>query len=267
MPDRLLVAGRRLECAWFGEPGGGPPLVLLHEGLGSLAQWRDFPSALAAATGLPVFAHSREGYGGSDPCALPRPIAYMHAEAQRLPEVLEAAGIGRHLLYGHSDGASIALIHAASPATTGLLGLLLEAPHVITEPIGLAAIARMRVAYTSGDLRQRLARHHGVNVDCAFRGWAEAWLDPRFAEWDLRPLLSAIVQPVLLLQGEADEYGSPAQLAAIAGRVSGPCRSVLLPDCGHAPHRQRQADVLRQVVEFLPLCGIGGALSPGATLG
>ncbi len=178
----LEVGGVRLEARWAGpQPESAPTLVFLHEGLGSASLWRDFPDRLAAETGCGALVYSRAGYGKSDPIALPRPVRFMHDEAAILPAVLAAAGVREHVLIGHSDGASISLIHAGSapsPGLRGLRGLILEAPHVFTEPHGLASIARIREAYRDTDLRARLARHHGANVDVAFRGWNDVWLDP-----------------------------------------------------------------------------------------
>lgn len=248
----LAAGGRRLEAAWLGPPPEqAPTMVFLHEGLGSLGLWRDIPAAAVERTGLGALVYSRAGYGGSDPCGLPRPIEYMHDEARCvLPAVLREAGVREHILFGHSDGASIALIHAGDCPQPGLRGLVLEAPHVFAEPMGLDSIAKAREAYRSGDLRQRLARHHGVNVDCAFFGWADAWLDPRFRDWNLEAFLPSIRVPALVIQGDDDEYGSAAQVDAIACRSGAPVETMLLPDCGHAPHRDRREAVLEAVARF-----------------
>jgi len=249
----LTAAGHRLECAWAGpSPDAEPTVVFLHEGLGSVGLWRDIPQAVAEATGAGAFAYSRIGYGRSDPCPLPRPLDYMHDEALRvLPAVLRAAGIREHVLFGHSDGASIALIHAGGTPQPGLKGLVLEAPHVFAEAVGIAAIGRARDAYRRGDLRDRLARHHGANVDCAFRGWADAWSDPAFRSWNIEGFLAAVRVPILLIQGEDDEYGSAAQLHAIERQAGGPVETLLLPACGHAPHRDRRAEVLAAAARFI----------------
>lgn len=249
----LTAAGMRLEAQWLGPPPeAAPTLVFLHEGLGSLGLWRDFPAAVVERTGCGALVYSRAGYGGSDACELPRPIEYMHDEAQRsLPEVLRAAGVREHVLFGHSDGASIALIHAGACPQPGLKALVLEAPHVFTEPMNLESIARTVAAYREGDLRARLARHHGANVDCAFYGWADAWLDPRFKAWNIESFLPAIRAPALLFQGEEDEYGTRAQADAVARGSGAPVEVRMLSPCGHSPHRDQREAVLEGVARFL----------------
>ena len=250
MTERIVVAGIGLECRRVGAADAGrPTLVLLHEGLGSVSTWRDFPDRLARATGLAVFLYSRQGYGGSDPIELPRPLDYLEREARLLPAVLAAAGIGRAVLVGHSDGANIALHHAAS-GNGDTLAVVAMAPHSLVEPVTLAGIRLARDAFQSGGLRERLARHHGANVDAAFRGWCDTWLDPRFANLDLRPILASIRAPLLLIQGEDDEYGSPAQVEIIAAG-SPAARTLLLPACGHAPHRDQPQAVLAAIGELV----------------
>lgn len=252
----LEIGPARLEFRrWGPKPeeatAAAPTLVLLHEGLGCAALWRDFPQRLAAATGLGVLAYSRAGYGGSSPCRLPRPLTYMHDEARDvLPAVLDAIGLRHGVLLGHSDGASIAAIHAGSFSDPRLRGLILIAPHFFTEPQGLAAIAEARRAYDSGDLRARLAKYHD-HVEAAFRGWNEAWLDPGFESWDLTEFLPGISLPLLLLQGAEDPYGSPRQIETAAAEVSGPVESHLLPDCRHAPHLEKPEETLAAIQSFL----------------
>ena len=177
---QLLAAGKRLEAIAYGPPpGSAPTIVMLHEGLGCVALWRDFPRKLAAATGWGVFAYSRAGYGQSDPVDLPRPLDYMSREATlSLPEVLDAVGFARGILLGHSDGASIAAIYAGDRSDARVEGLVLMAPHLFTEAPGLASIAEAKEAYATGDLRAKLARYH-AHVDVAFYGWNGAWLDPK----------------------------------------------------------------------------------------
>jgi pimeloyl-ACP methyl ester carboxylesterase len=230
--------------------------VFLHEGLGSTSLWRDFPDRLAAETGCGALIYSRAGYGRSDPVPLPRPVRFMHDEAEVLPRVLAAAGIRDHILIGHSDGASISLIHAGlihagSRPGPGLRGVILEAPHVFTEPHGLASIARIREVYRDGDLRERLARHHGDNVDVAFHGWNGVWLDPEFAAWNIEEYLAAIRVPILILQGEDDEYGTWAQVEAIERQSGGPVEAIAIPHCGHSPHRERPEITLRAMADFV----------------
>jgi pimeloyl-ACP methyl ester carboxylesterase len=256
----LDVGGVRLEARRIGpSPEDAPTLVFLHEGLGSASLWRDFPDRLSGETGFGALVYSRAGYGKSDPVTLPRPIRFMHDEAAILPQILKAAGIRECLLVGHSDGASISLIYSGNSAGNshaagnppGLLGLILEAPHVFTEPHGLASIARMREIYRDTDLRERLARHHGANVDVAFRGWNDVWLDPEFAAWNIEKHLPAIRVPILILQGEDDEYGTWRQVEAIARRSGGPVESIAIPHCGHSPHREQPGVTLQAMREFV----------------
>jgi pimeloyl-ACP methyl ester carboxylesterase len=252
----LQIGGVRLEARWIGPPPeSAPALVFLHEGLGSLSLWRDFPERLARETGCGALIYSRAGYGKSDPVPLPRPVRFMHDEAAILPRVLAAAGIREHILVGHSDGASISLIyagnHAGSRPAAGLRGLILEAPHVFAEPHGLASIAKIGEAYRTTDLRQRLARHHGENVDVAFRGWNDVWLNPEFRAWNLEEFLPGIEVPTLILQGEEDEYGTWRQVEAIERRSGGPVEAVAVPDCGHSPHRERPDLTLAAMARFV----------------
>jgi pimeloyl-ACP methyl ester carboxylesterase len=262
---RLPVAGG-IEAAWWGGRREGPVLVLLHEGLGSVGLWRGFPAALAAASGLPVFAYSRPGYGRSATIRLPRSLSYMEEEARwGLPAVLEAARITAPLLLGHSDGASIAALHAALAPHPGLMGLILIAPHFFVEEVSLESIAAAREAYEKGDLRARLARHHD-DVDAAFWGWNRAWLDPRFPEvFDFRRLLHRIDTPSLLIQGLADEYGTVRQIEEAAQRWGRPPRTLLLEGARHSPHLTHEGEVLGAIGDFLaenglapPYRGAGG---------
>ena len=183
---KVVADRKRLEAVAYGPPPEkAPTIVMLHEGLGCVALWRDFPAELAAGTAWGVLAYSRAGYGDSDPVDLPRPLDYMTREALlSLPAVFEAIGFQRGILLGHSDGASIAAIYAGEPFADRVDGLVLIAPHVFTEEPGLASIAEARRDYESGDLRAKLAKYH-AHVDCAFRGWNDAWLDPRFKAWNI----------------------------------------------------------------------------------
>ncbi|HWM86055.1 MAG TPA: alpha/beta hydrolase [Kofleriaceae bacterium] len=246
----LAAGGHRLEAVWHGAaPGDAPTMVFLHEGLGSVSTWRDVPAELARITGCGALVYSRAGYGASDPVAPPRPLRYMHDEAELLPAVLDAAGVRRAILIGHSDGASIAILHAGS-APAGLLGLVLEAPHVFVEEISVASIAAARDAYQGGDLRERLARHHR-DVDGAFWGWNRAWLDPGFRAWNIEDCLPRIRVPILAIQGIDDPYGTLAQIDAVERGAPGPTERLILPDCGHAPHRDQRAATLEAIARFV----------------
>lgn len=256
----LSAAGHRLEVAWHGPaPEAAPTLVFLHEGLGSVSAWRDFPARVAEATGTGALVYSRWGYGRSNPVTLPRPLSYMQDEAlASLPQVLDAAAVQSCVLFGHSDGGSIALVFAGSelPQAARVRGLVLEAPHVFVEDVSVKSIADARKAYEAGNLRERLARHHGANVDGAFRGWNEAWLDPGFRGWNIESYLPRVRAPSLVIQGEDDVYGSLAQVDAIERGSGAPVKRLVLPRCGHAPHRDRPDEVLEAVVAFLGALGI-----------
>lgn len=248
----LEIDGRRLETAWWGpEPDAAPTLVLLHEGLGSVSLWRDFPERLAAATGLGVLAYSRFGYGQSDPAPLPWPLDYMHREGRDvLPRALDAAGIRRCVLLGHSDGGSIAAISAGSSQDARVRGLVLLAPHFFVEESGLAAIRDAKRAFETGDLRTRLARHHR-DPEVAFRGWNGAWLDPGFPRaFDLQPDIAHIRVPVLAIQGGADPYGTEEQVLMLEREAYCPVDSLVLPEGGHDPHQDAPETVLAAIGAF-----------------
>ncbi len=236
--NRVVVDGVGLEVVY--EPRvGAPTLVFLHEGLGSVSQWRDFPARVAEAAECGLLVYSRQGYGRSNPVPLPRPLTYMHDEGKRvLPALFDALGVGDAFLFGHSDGGSIALI-AAGSGVASVRGLVLEAPHVFCEDISVEAIARAKEAYETTELRDKLRRHHGDNVDCAFWGWNGAWLDPDFRHWNIEEFLPGVEVPVLVIQGREDPYGTLAQVDAIAGGVRGPCEQAILDGCGHAPHKEQ----------------------------
>lgn len=263
---RFTAGGVELEAFTVGpSPDRAPTLVLLHEGLGCVALWRDFPRRLADTTGCGVFAFSRAGYGASAPCDLPRPLDYMTREAVSvLPEVLDFIGLREGVLIGHSDGASIAAIHCGEIGDPRVRGLVLMAPHFFTEEIGLAAIAEARTAYAEGDLRERLAKYHS-NVDAAFRGWNDAWLDPGFRAWDIRSFLDPIRVPVLCLQGEADQYGTEAQVRVVAERVPARVEIRLFADCHHAPHLEAPDLTLEEIAGFIAGLRADGAMSLGET--
>ena len=236
---------RHIESVFVG-PKSETTIVMLHEGLGSVSAWRDFPSLVSQATGLGVFVYSRLGYGRSDPVPLPRPLRYMHDEAAMLPELLK--DIKKPILLGHSDGASIAIIAAGSGLDAR--GLALLAPHVFCEDRSIDGIEKARDAYEHGDLRARLAKHH-EHVDVAFWGWNRAWLDPGFRAWNIEEYLPRIDAPVLVVQGDADPYGTLAQVDAIERGVPVGITRVILSGTGHAPHRERQAETLEAIRAFV----------------
>ena len=250
--DSISVNGARLECRFLGPPPGeAPTLVLLHEGLGSLGLWRDFPAKVQAATGFGVFAYSRAGYGASDPDPPPWPLDYMERHAADvLPQVLAAIGFRRGLLVGHSDGASIAALYAGTVSDPRVQGYVLMAPHFFVEQICLDAIAEAKTAYEQGGLKPRLARHHGPNADNAFYGWNMAWLADGFRDWDITDALHHIRVPLLVLQGEADPYGTAAHADAAARFCPAPVDVRLLPGVGHAPWREAEAQTLDAIVGF-----------------
>jgi pimeloyl-ACP methyl ester carboxylesterase len=243
------VAGGRIEYERIAGRTPGATIVLLHEGLGSISMWRDFPRRVAEVTGHDVLVYSRHGYGRSAPLTAPRPVRFMHDEALVvLPALLDALEIRRPILLGHSDGASIAIIHAGGSGRD-VAGLVLLAPHVMVEEISVASIAAARTAYAQGELRARLGRHHD-DVDGAFRGWNEVWLSPEFRDWTIEEYLPRITCPVLAIQGEDDEYGTMAQLERIGGAI--PDAQILkLSRCGHSPHRDRAEDVLEAIRGFV----------------
>ncbi|HTY66221.1 MAG TPA: alpha/beta hydrolase [Alphaproteobacteria bacterium] len=230
-----------------------PPLVFLHEGLGSVAMWRDFPARVAASTGAETIVYSRRGYGRSAGLPGPRPVDYMQAEAREvLPRLLERLGTKDPVLIGHSDGASIALIYAG--ARLPAAGLVLMAPHVFVEDVTVASIAAAREAHRTTDLPQRLGRYHD-DPDGAFRGWNDIWLDPAFRGWNIEACVPDIAAPMLLIQGEDDEYGTAAQVETIKRLARTRCELALLPECGHSPQRDQPARTLELITTFVRSAG------------
>lgn len=255
----LQAAGRRLHAERLelaGKEAGGPTLVFLHEGLGSIGQWRDFPAQLCQACGLPGLVYERWGFGRSEPLAGPRRSDYLRYEAlDSLPAVLAGCGIEEPpILIGHSDGGTIGLLYAAAHAPR-VRALITEAAHVFVEAVTLAGIRQAKAAYETGypdsALRQRLVRYHGANTDSLFYGWCDTWLRPAFRDWNITAELAGITCPALIIQGREDEYGTPAQVAAIAAGVAGPVETLLVPDCGHVPHHQARAVVLAAMRQFI----------------
>jgi pimeloyl-ACP methyl ester carboxylesterase len=248
---KVTVLGRQIEVRLIpGAATGCPPLVFLHEGLGSVSMWRDFPDQVARRVGAPAMVYSRFGYGQSDGLVAQRTPAFMHDEAlQVLPALLRTLKIEAPILIGHSDGASIALINAASKISA-VTAVVLMAPHVLVEQCSLESIARVTETYETTDLKQRLTRHH-ARVDDAFLGWSRVWLDPRFRTWNLGRECQGLHVPTLLIQGEDDEYGTVAQLDAITDVAPGPVQRVVLSNCGHSPHRDQPSAVLDAISGFI----------------
>ena len=248
----LRIGNSDLEYRMIGPaPSQAPTIVMLHEGLGSTALWGDFPQSLQAATGMGVLVYSRAGYGASTPVTLPRPLDYMSREAlDVLPVLLDTIGFQRGVLLGHSDGASIAAIHAGGTGDHRVRGVVLIAPHFITEDVGLAAIAETKRAYETTELRDKLARWHS-DVDNAFFGWADAWLDPDFRRWDISEYLAYIRVPVAILQGEADQYGTIRQIEIAQEECYCPVDVTMIPRAGHSPHREVPELTLATISEFV----------------
>ena len=250
MPFIELDGGRLEYRIILGAGRDVPPLVFLHEGLGSMGLWRTFPETLCRRVGAVGFVYSRRGYGRSDGLAGPRTPRFMHEEAlDVLPGLLDRLGITRPILVGHSDGASIALIHAASSGRD-VAGLVLIAPHVFVEPVTVQSIARVAEIYETGDLRQRLARHHD-HVDDAFLGWSRIWLSPAFRTWSLAREVEALRMPILLIQGSDDEYGTLAQLDAIEAAAPVRPTRLVIDGAGHSPHRDAEAQVVEAIVGWV----------------
>jgi pimeloyl-ACP methyl ester carboxylesterase len=250
-PSGFLTLGdAKLEYRVAGDAAVPPSIVMLHEGLGSAALWGDFPDKLAAATGVSVFAYSRAGYGASSTIALPRPLTYMHDEAQRiLPALLDAIGFRRGLLLGHSDGGSIAAIYAGSVQDHRVRGLVLIAPHFVVEDVSIAAIGAAKAAYEQGDLKPRLARWH-KHVDAAFYGWNGAWLDPAFHTWDITDALAYIRVPVQVVQGESDQYGTMRQVEIAQAECYCPVEVAMIAGAGHTPQREQPQMTLAAIAGF-----------------
>ncbi len=247
----VTIGGVELETAFLpAARDGSPIIVFLHEGLGSLSIWRDFPARMATATGYGALVYSRYGYGRSTVCETGFKTDYMHCEAlETLPALLDHFRIERPILHGHSDGASIALIHAGGSGRS-VQAIIVEAPHVFVESESLAGLAMALEAFENGGLKDSLARHH-ADAERTFRAWNDVWRGDGFRNWNIENFLPAISAPVLMIQGADDAYGTLAQLDAIEAGVSGNCQRLVLQDCGHGPHREKPNEVLAGCVEFL----------------
>jgi pimeloyl-ACP methyl ester carboxylesterase len=252
------AAGHRLEYQWLhprankGRRHGddAPVLVFLHEGLGSAALWKNFPALVVEGTRCPALVYSRYGYGESDRLTEPRTVDYMHKEAlDALPQVLEALSVRDPILIGHSDGASIAIIHAGS-GRWPVRGLVLMSPHVFVEDVTVASIAQAKTIFETSDLGLRLGRYHD-DAAATFGGWNNIWLDPDFRAWNIEPYLASITAPVLLIQGQDDQYGTSAQVEAIALQVKGPVETMMLQRCAHSPHVDQTQATLGAIVRFV----------------
>jgi pimeloyl-ACP methyl ester carboxylesterase len=244
----------RIEHQWLApERTSAPLVVFLHEGLGSLSMWKDFPDQLCRAAGARGLVYSRPGYGRSTPRERGEAwgLDFMHRQAHEvLPALLDALCVQQPVwLFGHSDGGSIALLHAAR-FTERVAGAVLLAPHILVEDLSVASIAKARIAYESTDLRQRLAKHHD-DPDSAFWGWNDIWLHPPFKQWSIEREIGSIACPLLAIQGLDDEYGTLEQIRGIARRLPMKTRLLELPDCGHSPHRDKPQRVIEASVAFL----------------
>lgn len=255
----LTAGGHQVFARIMPSPTSTPavPIVFLHEGLGAITMWKDFPARLCTATGRAGVVLDRRGHGRAEPLDGPprggRPPGYHQDEAAALVEVLDRLQIRQAVLFGHSDGGTIALL-AAADAPGRVAACITEAAHVFVEPVTLAGIRDAVAAYEAPDSRLRagLARHHGEErVDRVFYGWADAWLTPPFAGWRMTDRLPAIRCPVLAIQGMDDQYGTPAQVEAIVAGVSGPAQPLLIASCGHSPHLDAEAAVTRAVRALL----------------
>jgi len=251
----LMVQGRQVEVQRIaGLDPHAPELVFLHEGLGSISLWKDFPARVAAATGCPATVYSRYGHGASDPLTEPRPVHFMHDEALKsLPDLLAQLHIDKPILIGHSDGGSIALIFAGSnqAGTHGRVrGLILLAPHVFVEDLSIASIAQAKVNFETTNLPEKLARHHR-DAARTFWGWNDIWLHPDFRAWNIEEYLPRIRCPILAIQGLDDEYGTMAQVQAIKAQSGGPVEILALEKCGHSAHRDQPDTVLRAIAKFV----------------
>ncbi|GGO81321.1 alpha/beta hydrolase [Marinobacterium nitratireducens] len=247
------VSIRALHGIQSGGERGRPTLVLLHEALGCIDMWKTVPQQLAGRTGCDVFVYERRGYGGSSPIELPRPDDYLEQEGRVwLPRVLDAAGLGPVVLVGHSDGGSIALIGAAVLGEK-VAGVVTMAAHIYVDVLTTAGIndAVRRYQAPGSDLPQRLARYHGERTDLLFRAWHETWTRPGYEGFDLRPWLGDILCPSLIMQGEEDHYGLPAQVEDICEGIGNRARGLMLPGCGHIPHLEAPEAALTAITDFV----------------
>ena len=249
--DSLLVQNQKIEVEWHRGDSNKPTLVFLHEGLGCTSLWKEFPFTLSQMTQCNAFVFSRPGYGKSDPCTLPWKINFMHAQAMKfIPAVLRAAEILDHVIIGHSDGGSMGIVYAGSSHANRLKGLITMAAHVFCEAITLEAIREAKNQYLHHDLKNRLEKYHGPNTKNAFWGWNNLWLTPGFVHWNIQKYLNRIKVPMQAIQGRQDQYGTPAQLTAIASGVMD-CETHLIEHCRHAPHQDQKETILKLMAGYI----------------
>ncbi len=252
----VRVSGHRLRVKWIrlkqAPPPGRPTLLFLHEGLGCIELWRDFPQALALATGCDALIYERLGHGWSDPLASAgRDFDYLYVEAwQFLPGLLAVCEVDRCVLIGHSDGGTIGLLYA-SRHPDQVAGMVTEAAHTFVDEVTVRGVRQAVRAYRHGDLKPRLARYHGQNLEPLFWRWADTWLDPEYADWSIEAYLGGVRCPVLAIQGQDDEYGSLGQVESIVGGVGGYSQALVLADCGHVPHHQARPAALEGMAGFV----------------
>jgi pimeloyl-ACP methyl ester carboxylesterase len=248
------VNGVKLECLHLNVDAAPekPTLVFLHEGLGCVALWRDFPENLCQATGLNGFIYSRQGYGSSDPIPLPRPVDFMHHEGLNVVSpVLDAAGINNAMLIGHSDGGSISIIHAGRVKDPRVKAISLIAAHVMNEELTVKSIEEAKIAFETTNLRDRLTKYHGDNVECAFWGWNGIWLNPDFWQWNIEEFLPGIDVPTLVIQGVDDQYGTDAQIKAIESGLTCLTETVMIDGANHSPHLEQQEATVTAITKFI----------------
>ena len=251
----VTAAGERLQVRLLRPEGcepdqSAPTLVFLHEALGSITQWRDFPDALVESTGLPALVYDRCGFGGSQVLEVPRGLNYLEREVEVMHNLLDICGVRKPLLVGHSDGATLALLYAATFPERSL-AVISEAAHLFVEDETLAGIRTAVERWQTTDLRDRLIRHQGEHTDRVLAASTVSWLDPAFRGWTIEARMKDVSCPILALQGETDEFGTVKQLDAISASVAGSCRCRLLPACGHTPHREVRAEVLEAMTDFV----------------
>ncbi len=251
--EHINIAGKQLEYNWLGRPAktGEPVLVFLHEGLGCITMWRDFPERVCRVLDMPGFVYSRAGYGGSDGITLPRPITYQEDEAGVLEALLDALGIEKVIHIGHSDGGTIALIHAGIDQKGRVLAAVTMAAHVFNEDICIKGIQEARTVWETTDLRGKLKRYHGDNVDSAFLGWNDTWQREDYKYWNVEKYLSDITCPLLVMQGKDDHYGSENQVDAIVNGAGGGAQKLMLSDCAHNPHFEQPDKTIHAIQKFL----------------